>query len=117
MSWAVLNRRSGQQAGGEKPPLRLSRHAATGKYGHQCGALFDEPAIFEDFVSKKKYFACPGCHAALGEVTAAVPEPPVKPPLEAPQPPPPPPKPPEQAVLLEIVVKGPASARVIPEAQ
>ena len=115
LSWAVLNRRSGQPAGGEKPPLRLSRPVATGKYGHSCGALFDEPAVYEDFVGKKKYYACPGCHVTLGEITA--PEPPKPEPLKAEAPKEPePPKPQEQPVLLEIVIKGPASARVATEA-
>lgn len=107
LSWAALSRRA-------EPHAKVAT-VKQGRYFHsECGARFSEPTVFEDFVGKKKYYACPFCTKLLGEV-ADIPPPPlpkVDPPA-APEQKPQEQKPPEGRVLLEVVIKGPAEAKLV----
>lgn len=122
LAWAALNRgATPKPAPRDQTPATIrTPPTSSGRYIHQaCGARFDEPSVFEDFISKKKFYACPGCLIAMGEIadapppTAALPkiEPP-KVPEEAPAKPEPA-KPPEQHVILTVEVRGPADAKVV----
>lgn len=115
LSWAALSRKAGPSPEPEEPAHARAAAPRQGRYFHgECGARFDEPAVFEDFVGKKKYYACPACTKLLGEV-ADIPPPPlpkVDPPA-APEQKPQEQKPQEGRVLLEVVIKGPAEAKLV----
>jgi hypothetical protein len=115
LAWAALNRRADPKPAPQGQTLAKTKAlpASSGRYIHQaCGAHFDEPSVFEDFISKKKFYACPGCSALMGEmINAPPPELPKVPQEELPKPEPV--KPPEQRVILTVEVKGPADAKVV----